>query len=247
MRTETEGIILKRRKISEKTQMITLFTKELGKITAGTNLSEGRLRNQPALHAFTYGRSELNKSRDNFFINKAETIKNYYSLAENPDKYMQACYVLEFTDKILEEECREPGVYAALRDFLTMLESRDRGIGTLILAYQTKAIKYLGHEPVLDRCASCGSRENLYKFSVEAGGTICRECFENAEESMSPALIYNLKFDIVKILKYFADNPLAKLENVALTEEAGRQMQSLVRSYAEYYLDASDIKSEGLI
>ena len=64
---------------------------------------------------------------------------------------------------------------------------------------------------------------------------------------MSPALIYNLKFDIVKILKYFADNPLAKLENVALTEEAGRQMQSLVRSYAEYYLDASDIKSEGLI
>lgn len=247
MRTETEGIVLRRRKINEKTQMITVFTREFGKIVAGTNLSEGRNRNQPALHAFTYGRYELNKSRSNFFINRAETVKSCYSLAENPDKYFHASYVLEFTDKVLEEECPEIGIYNALKDLLKMMESRERGLGTLVLAYQTKVIKYLGHEPVLDKCALCESRENLDKFSVEAGGVICRECFESAEKTMTPALIYNMNFDKIKILRYFAINPLAKLENVALREGVGKELQSLIRAYAEYYLEASDLKSEGLI
>ena len=251
MRTEAEGIVLRRRKINEKTQIITLFTREFGKISAGTNLSEGRKRNQPALHAFTYGRYELNKTRDNFFINKAETVKSYYLLAENPDKFFHASYVLEFTAKVLEEGCQELGVYNALKDFLAMLEKRDKGIGTIVLAYQTKVIKYMGHEPRLDACAMCGKDNKPYKFSIEAVGVICQECYEEAlkqgARTLDPALIYDLKFDIVSVLKFFATKPIRSLENVALKDDAGKQLQTILRAYASHYLEASDLKSEELI
>lgn len=247
MRTEVEGIVLRRRKINEKTSMMTLFTKEFGKISAGTNLSEGRNRNQPALHAFTYGKYELNKTRENFFINKAEAVKSYYSLAENMDKYFHAGYVLEFTDKILEEGVQETGVYNALKDFFMALEAREKGFGTLVLAYQTKVIKYLGHEPILDECAICGQKKPPAKFSIEDGGIICHDCYNQVQNSRSESLIYDLNFDIVSVLRYFSSNSLTNLRNIALREDAGKCLQSLVRAYAAHYLEASDLKSESMV
>ena len=251
MRTETEGIVLKRRKISEKTQMITLFTKEFGKITAGTNLTEGRNRGMPALHAFTYGRYELNKSRDNYFINKAETVKSFYPLAEDPDKFFHASYVLEFTDKVLAEEAPEPGVYGVLRDFLELLTERKRGLGTLVLAYQAKVIDYLGQGPELERCVICGEKKEADAFSISDGGIMCADCRKNMEkqhlEVPAETLIYSTKFGIVNVLKYFRANPMRSLEGIALREDTGKELQKLIRAYAAYYLEASDLKSEELI
>jgi hypothetical protein len=42
-------------------------------------------------------------------------------------------------------------------------------------------------------------------------------------------------------------NPLKKLENIALNEETGRLLQRLVRSYAAYHLDISEMKSEKMV
>ena len=246
MRTDAEGIVLKRNKINEKTSIITLFTKEFGKINAGTNLSEGRNRNQPALHAFTYGRYELNKSRDNFFINRAETVKSYYALADDYDKYRCANYIVEFTEKVTEEGVKEPGVYNALRDFFAVLEQRPRGLGTLALAYQTKVLKYTGHEPQLDRCACCGQKKDAAAFSVEHGGIVCAGCLENVENISNPSLIYHTSFDIVSVLKYFSTKSLLDLENIALKEGAGIELRSIIRAYAAHYLDAINLKSEGM-
>ena len=251
MRTETEGIVLKRQKISEKTQIITLFTKEFGKLSAGTNLTEGRNRGLPALHAFTYGRYELNRSRDNYFINKAETVKSFYPLAEDPDKFFHASYVLEFTGKVLADESPEPGVYAALREFLELLEGRSRGLGTLVLAYQAKVIDYLGHGPELEKCAICGQKKEPSAFSVTDGGIICGDCHKNmlAEGGQVPSetLIYDTRFGIVNVLKYFRANPMRSLEGIALREDTGKELQKIIRTYAAYYLEASDLKSEELI
>ena len=55
------------------------------------------------------------------------------------------------------------------------------------------------------------------------------------------------EFDIVRVLNYFLVNPLKKLENIALNEEMGRTIQRLIREYASYHLDISDIKSEKLL
>ena len=42
-------------------------------------------------------------------------------------------------------------------------------------------------------------------------------------------------------------NSLKKLENLALKEETGKLLQTVVREYAAYYLDTSDLKSEKMI
>ena len=48
-------------------------------------------------------------------------------------------------------------------------------------------------------------------------------------------------------LKYFNNHSLKKLENIALNEATGKALQKIVREYAAYHLDASNIKSESMI
>ena len=248
MLTDTEGIVLRQVKTSYGRRMILLFSKKYGKISAGTGLNErGKGKSSLALRPFPYGRYELFKNRDSYNINGAEVLKSYYGIGEDVDKYMNGAYVLEFTERVLAEEVPSPGIFSLLIDFFDLLENRDKGIGTLVLAYQTKVFRYTGVMPQLERCAICGEEKPAFKFSVEEGGVICRDCFQAMENLGPHALIYDIKFGILDILKYFTVNPLKKLENIALKEDAGKLLQEIIREYAAYYLDVSDLKSEKLI
>lgn len=248
MLTDTEGIVLRQIKTSYGRRMILLFSRKYGKISAGTSIGDkGRNRSSLALRPFTYGRYELFKNRESYNINSADVIKSYYGIGENVDKYMSGAYVLEFTEKVLPEEVPYPSVFKLLTDFFELLEKREKGIGTLVLAYQANIFKLMGVMPQLDSCAVCGKECNAAGFSVEEGGILCSECAQNIENSQSHTLIYDVNFGIVDILRFFTTNPLKNLENLAVRKDAGDLLQKIIREYAAYYLDASDLKSEELI
>lgn len=248
MLTDTEAIVLRQTKISYGRRMILLFSKKYGKISAGTSISEkGKNKSSLPLRPFTYGRYELYKNRDSYNINGAEIIRSHYKIGEDIDKYINGAYVLEFTEKALPEEVPSISAFNLMVDFFGLLENREKGIGTLVLAYQVKLLKSLGVMPQLENCAICGQKQQAALFSIAEGGIICSDCSQNMQNSQYDALIYDVKFGIVSILRYFAKNPLKSIENLALKEDAGKLLQQIMRAYAAYYLDVSDLKSEKLM
>ena len=248
MLTDTEGIVLRQIKTSYNRKMVRLFTRSYGKISAGTGIGErGRNKGALAVRPFTYGRYELFKNRDSYNINSAEVIRSFYGIGEDVDKYMHGAYVLEFTEKALPEEMPAPALFDLLISFFRILEDRDRGIGTLVLAYQMKLLNLSGSMPQLHSCVMCGSHEKLSHFSIEDGGMLCENCVAKRHEPGSSTLIYCNRFDIVKILDYLVRVPMDDLRNIALNEENGKQLQSLIRQYAACHLDITDIKSEELV
>ncbi len=252
MLTDTEGIVLRQVRTSYNRRMILLFSRKYGKISAGTGIGEkGRGKNALALRPFTYGRYELFRGRDSYNINSAEVIRSFYRIGEDVDKYMQGAYVLEFTEKALEEEMPAQAVFDLLIEFFDLLENRDRGIGTLVLGYQIKLLRIMGYLPRTDRCVICGEQKETPYFNIPEGGVMCPECAEKLkgmkQNQDDSTLIYCGQFDIVNIIRYIADNPLRKLENIALNEETGRMLQKLIREHAAYHLDISNVRSEKMI
>ena len=145
MYTDSEGIIIRQIKISGGRRMIVLLTDKYGLISAGTSIPEkGKNRSSLALRPFTQGRYELYKNRDNFSINGAETVKSFYAIGEDIDKYLAASYVLELTEKMLPEGESMPGMYRLLRDFLGMLADRKSEFETPVIAFQIKALAMQG-------------------------------------------------------------------------------------------------------
>lgn len=243
MYTSTEGIIFRQVKATGGRRMILLFTKKYGKISAGSSLSErGRNKTALAMRPFTYGIYELYKGRDYFNLNNAEVKRSFYRIGDDLDKYMQASLVLELTEKMIPEEVPQPRLFNLLTEFLAAMEKREKFHETLVLAYEVKALALLGNFPQLDACACCGSKGPLAAFSVKDGGMLC----ENCRKKSNDRLIYEPKFDIVDILKYFSKTPLGAFEKVALEPSAAKGLQQILREYMSYYLDVGKLKSESI-
>jgi len=145
MYTECEGIILRQTKTSYGRRMIVLLSDKYGKISAGTSISEkGKNKSSLALRPFTKGHYELYKNSDSFNINAAQTLESYYGIGEDIDKYMAASYVLELTDRMIEENQQIKPMYELLCSFLAALTSRKTAFGTLVIAFQVQALSILG-------------------------------------------------------------------------------------------------------
>lgn len=248
MYIETEGIILRQTKTVNGRKMIVLFSKKYGKISAGTGINEkGRGKSALAMRPFTFGRYELYKSRDSHNINSAETIRSFYALGEDIDKYMYASYVLEFTDKLLAEGKAAPRLFELLLEYFDAMSDRKKSYETLILAFQAKALYLMGVMPVTDRCAVCGGTLPAAAFSVAEGGIICAECRNNIGQDFNVSLLFDLNFGIVDILKFFIGNPLKSLEKITLKEEIQCSLAQIMREYCKYHLDIGNLKSESFL
>lgn len=229
-------------------RMILLFSKKFGKISAGTSITEkGRSKAALAMRPFAYGRYEMFKNQDRFNIQSAEMIKSYFKIGEDVEKFMGSSYVLELSDKLLEEGAANPKYFQLMLDFFEVMEKRESDVNTLILAFEMKVLQIFGVAPQLDGCVVCDKTVAGYRFGIAQGGLLCENCMKNITEKPNDSLIYELSFDIVEILKYFLDNPLQSFQKLALAEEKQTIVKSLLREYLAYHLDLGILKSESYI
>lgn len=179
MHIDSRGIIFRQVKTTDMRRMLLIFTEKCGKLSVGTSLPEKNQKHASlALRPFTCGNYSIYKGRNYYNLDRVETLKSFYGIGEDLDKYMAASLALELTEKIVPEEVPQPRIFALLLDFLNEIELRKQKYTTLLLAFETKLLFALGTFPRLDSCASCGSKENPEFFSVPDGGVICRRCFE---------------------------------------------------------------------
>lgn len=250
MVTDTEGIVLRQVRTVGGRRMILLFSRKFGKINVGTSINEGgKNKSALAVRPFTSGRYELFKSRESYNLNNGQTLRSFYGIGENLDKYMAASYVLELTEKLLPEEMAQPRLYQLLLSFLEEMEIREKKHGTLVMAYLVKALDILGNMPCLDKCACCGAEgeqagSHLRYFSVEEGGMVCESCAAEIRKEAGRALIYKTNSGIVDILKYFQKHPLSDFRRLALEEKAQAELQQILRQYLAWHLDIRELKSE---
>jgi len=248
MYTDTEGIVLKQTKIVNGRRIVVLFSKKYGKLSAGTNISEkGKNKSSLAMRPFTLGRYELNKGRDTYYINGAETLKSYYKIGENVDKYMNASYCLEFAGKLINEGQSAPQLFNLVVDLLGEMEKREKNHGTLVAAFEIKALSAIGYLPEVRKCVLCGSTDEPAYFSIKDGGIVCNHCIKNNKFDDDDTLIYKISFGIVDVLKYFLDNPLSSLEKLRLDEEMLIKIRNMLKSYTEFYLNLGQLKSEDFL
>lgn len=248
MYTDTEGIVLKNIKLAGGRKILVLFSLKYGKISAGTNINEkGRSKATLALRPFTYSKFEIYKSRENYNVNSADVLKSFYKIGEDVDKYMHASYILEFTDKVTAENERAPQLFNLLLDYLSVLETRNKKYTTLDLAFQIKALNYIGCMPELKHCVSCGKDEQWTAFCIDEGGVICQDCLKKLQSNGKESLIYHVDFGIIKVINYIVNNSLKSFESLALNDDTQEQLKLIIRNYIGYHLDIKDLKSESFL
>lgn len=243
MQLTTRGIILRQTKTVNDMRMLTLFSERFGKISvaAKNDNFRGKLKSSLATRPFTLGNYDLYKNRDSFRMGRSETLRSFFGIGEDVDRYMEASFVLEFTDKILEENAPAPSIFQLMIDYFDALERRTKEMSFLTTVYQIKAVKIMGYSPHLRSCVHCGKEKPDYMFHVESGGAVCPDC------ARDNGLIYHSDSDIIDKIKFISKSSMKELEKLYLEKQSLDEMNSLIRRYTRYHLDISDLKSESLL
>lgn len=229
MLKRTEGVVIKTQDYGETHKIITLFTKELGKISAisrGANKPKSRLNASSQL--FVRGDYLIYVSHGLSTIQQGEIISSYRSIQSDIEKTAYAALLVELTYKLLEEKQPDPFIYHELIGTFTWM-SEEADFLTPVMMYEMKMYKKGGFAPIVDRCVNCESSNELAYFSIQEGGLLCRRC-----ATIDTHAIF-LKQALIRILQIFQHVPLRKIGNVNIREENKLLLRRLLDAYYDYY------------
>ncbi|MBT3189074.1 MAG: DNA repair protein RecO [Anaerolineae bacterium] len=191
-----EAIVLRHRNWREADRLITLYTRQRGKIRAVAKGAR-KIRSRKAGHVqpFTRISIQVARTRGPYIITQVETLDAYPPLREDLKLTGNASYLVELLDRFTyDEEERNTALFNLLENSLSRLSHGD-DVWTVIRYYEMRLLDYVGFRPQLFHCANCESEikaENQF-FSAAQGGVLCPQCGVG-QNSARPVDVEMLKY-----------------------------------------------------
>lgn len=172
----TEALILRSRKYLEADSLLTLLTREKGKVSAiakGVRKQQSKLRG--GVQPFTHNDMMLNVGRNLDVVTQSQCLEAFTPLQDDIRAVTAASYWAELLESLTAEgEADEDVFNLALAGFhILCLNPSD----LTVRAMEIKLLAALGYAPCLDRCVACGQAlETQLFFSARHGGVLCPAC-----------------------------------------------------------------------
>lgn len=188
-----EAIVLRTHKLGEADRIITLLTRQHGRVRAvarGVRRTTSRFGSR--LEPFTHVDLQLAEGRSLDTITQAETLTPFSKgLGLDYDRYTAGTVMLETADRLVPEE-REPAVqqFLLLVGGLRAMVAGEHGPGQVLDSYLLRSLAVAGYAPSFDHCARCGSLPTATGphrwFNPAMGGMVCTTCRVPGSASPSP-------------------------------------------------------------
>ncbi|MCA1031788.1 DNA repair protein RecO [Bacillus timonensis] len=229
MLQKCEGIVIRTNDYGETNKVVTLYTREWGKVgvmARGAKKPSSRL--SAITQPFTYGYFLMQKSSGLGSLQQGETISTMRSIREDIFLTAYASYIVELTDKSTDEKKPNPFMFELL---LQTLQYMNEGLDVDVLTYiyEMKMLPVLGLYPRLDKCSICESQTGDFVFSIREGGFLCRRCMDKDS--------YHFKISqaTVKLLRLFYYFDLNRLGNINLKDQTKSELKQVISAYYEEY------------
>lgn len=204
-----EALVLRKTPYRDSDYILSLFTKDLGKISGiARNAKNSMKRFGARLEPFVHIRVNLKETgRDFKLIQDTETIRVFSSFSEDIELFTLGSLMLEITDVLTPRESANQDMFELLIKALELMNSKESPL-PIVLQFQLEALSIAGYEPNLYSCAKCEVPiEGDSYFSINGGGAICFKCAGDKKNG----LIFSKDFimdreimekDLEKVLKY---------------------------------------------
>lgn len=175
---KTEGLVLREVKYKEADRIITVLTKERGKITAK---ARGALRKTSSLGASTqqlmYSDFVFFEHKDMLTVQEATVEEAFEGLRSDFTSFALGCYFAEVAEALTRDEIAEPQILQLTLNSLYALSNTLYDRSHIKAAFEMRLASVLGYAPDLSKCFVCGNTEpENPTIGIETGHLCCREC-----------------------------------------------------------------------
>lgn len=231
----TEGIILKRVDFGEADKLLTIFTKNKGKITS---LAKGirRIESRRSGNVDLLNHSKLffAQGRSLPILTEAESISTFKELKKDLNKISLAYHLTELIDQFFHDQQENYKVFELLFESLTLLNlvSKEKA-ENIIRAFEIKILTLSGYSPELFNCVKCSKKlePNGNVLSPDSGGVLHSA---HAQESLQ---IKSISSEAIKILRFMKEKTLSDTIKLNIPETTKKELKEMMKYYMEFILE----------
>ncbi len=237
---KAEAIVLRQQTLGEFDRIITLFTREYGKLRAtarGIRRPTSRLAGR--IEPFTHVRLLLARGRTLDVVAQAEIIRAFAGVRRNLLRAAYAAYVVELVDRGLPEHDRHEEIFVLMRDALRELEGTpEDDAETVALRFAVRLAGLLGYQPETAACVECGrpfprtGSAGVWAFSPVGGGVLCPACRPRHAEALS------VSPGVLAVCDYLIRTPETQSDRLRIPPAQRGELSRLVQVHLEHRLEA---------
>ena len=178
-----EAVVLKTDDFGDANRVVTLFTREFGKLEANAyGCRRSRSPLSGALQMFNHISATLTRGTKVDTIREADILHFYDALTADLERLAYASLLFEIVNRMTLPRQRELETFDLLIKSLPALNRRNPKVAALIGACQF--METSGVQLNFSRCVRCGKDiEGDAAISLLDGGAICTKCVDAAQES----------------------------------------------------------------
>lgn len=230
-----DAIVIRVRDFDEADKIVTLLTREEGKVQAvAKGARRPRNRFSAACQLFTHAKVQCFHGRNMDTLSQTEITESFRKLREDLTKMAYATYACELMDEMLKE--KEKNNETPFLLLLTTLHLFNEGENpeSLLRAYELKLLSILGFRPNLEDCVSCGSalpEGPFVRFAPGPGGTLCDRCSGEGEA------VLRLSRGALESMKRLMDADIRKTHVIRFSAEMQAEIARALEHYITYRTD----------
>jgi DNA repair protein RecO (recombination protein O) len=229
-----EGIVLRRVDYGETDRILTVLTREHGKIgviAKGARRPQSRLASRTDL--FVRSRMQLASGRGELdILTQAEQVS---TAPRAGDARRSACAAVcaELTDRVLEPAHPDGEIFTLVAGAMATCADPLRDPRAAVVWFARRMIDRLGYAPQLYRCAGCGETlpEASAFFSAVSGGLLCASC------SSADADAVECSVRAIKVLRAAADGDADLWDRLRLDAATLATLEAVVEQELAFHLD----------
>ena len=233
MYLKIQGLVLRRTEYNDHDVLLTILSKQNGKITAkarGLKRKNSPLTAQCQLLALS--EFTLFEYRGKYTINEAVTVELFHGLRQDLGKLSLGTYFAQAAEVISQEDLPNPELQSLVLNSLYALSKLNEPEMKVKAAFELRLACIAGFQPELTGCIGCGSQWPD-RFNIKAGMLECASC-RNPESDgirmpVSPA--------VLQAMRYICFCGSRKIFSFRLSPDAMRQLGDVAEAYLTTQLE----------
>lgn len=230
---KVSGIVIKEVNTGDADKIITLFSKNHGKVQV---FAKGARRTRSSLSAscqlLAYSDFVLFKGRDSYNISSGELIESFYDLRNDIERLTFAAHITEIVNDIVQEEQPSARLLQLYLNTLHLLNKNTKNPLLLVRVFELRAMSIIGYAPnTLDgeQIENCGSLYFSFRKSSVVG--------ENDLDGESAA--YGITAGTATALRHIVKAPLNNLFSFEASPLLLKELSHISSNYLKDKMDKS--------
>lgn len=227
MYEKTEGIVLREVGYKDSDKLLTVLTRDFGKITVkACGVKSSRSKSKAASQILTFSELSLYEQQGRYTLRESVVKEMFPELREDITLLSLASYFIQLTETVAQENDPMPELLSLLLNALYALSRLKKPQVMVKAVFELRLACIAGFLPDLHACAVCGKQEAEF-FNVSQGVLQCASCRTDRLDGIR----LPVSSATCQAMRYITACDAKRLFSFALSEENMQQLSHVTESY----------------